>query len=103
MMNGGQAALQGFFPFIIHHSYFRILPRTRPVPDFLNNLLAARDQIAQNLADMTADPKPNYKIDGQVVSWQGLFDSYLSQLEKLNAQIAAADPFEIHSRGFTGP
>jgi hypothetical protein len=73
------------------------------VPDFLTNLLAARDQIAQNLADMTADPKPNYKIDGQVVSWQGLLDSYLSQMEKLNAQIAAADPFEIHSRGFTGP
>jgi hypothetical protein len=102
MLNGWTRCPQRFLPFIIHHSYFRLLPRFS-VPDFLNNLLAARDQIAQNLADMTANPKPNYKIDGQVVSWQGLFDSYLSQLEKLNAQIAAADPFEIHSRGFTGP
>ena len=41
------------------------------MPDFLNNLLAARDQVAQNLADMTANPKPNYKIDGQVVTELG--------------------------------
>jgi hypothetical protein len=90
----------------IHHSSFILLPLNSArasVTDFLNNLLTARDQVAQNLADLTANPKPNYKIDGQVVSWQGLFDSYLAQLEKLNAQIAAADPFEIHSRGFTGP
>jgi hypothetical protein len=98
MMNAGASQLHSSF--IIPTSAFS---QGISVPDFLNNLLAARDQIAQNLADMTADPKPNYKIDGQVVSWQGLFDSYLSQLEKLNGQIAAADPFEIHSRGFTGP
>ena len=69
---------------------------------FLENLVAARDNIAANLAALTADPKPNYSIDGQSVSWQSLFDSYLSQLEKLDAQIAAADPFEIHSQGLTG-
>jgi hypothetical protein len=69
------------------------------VATFLENLSTARDNIAANLAAMTADPKPNYTIDGQSVSWQSLFDSYLQQLEKLNAQIAAADPFEIHSQG----
>jgi hypothetical protein len=71
--------------------------------DYLSDLTTARDNIARNLAEMTANPKPNYTIDGQTVSWQNLLDSYLSQLERLNAQIAAAEPFEGHSRGFTGP
>lgn len=71
------------------------------MPTYLENLIAARDNVAANLADITATPKPNYTIDGQTVSWQSLFDSYLEHLERLDAQIAAADPFEIHSRGTT--
>lgn len=72
------------------------------MPTQLENLLAARDNVAANLAAITADPKPNYTIDGQSVSWQGLFDSYVAQLEKLNAQINAADPYEFETRGETG-
>ena len=64
------------------------------------NLSTARDQIAANLVTITADPKPNYTIDGQTVSWQSLFDSYMSQLEKLNAALAASDPFELESIGY---
>jgi hypothetical protein len=70
---------------------------------YLDNLLAARDNVAANLAAITADPKPNYSVDGQSVSWQTLFDSYMAQLEKLDVQINGADPFEVRSRGFTGP
>lgn len=73
------------------------------MPTYLENLLTARDNIAANLAAITADPKPNYSIDGQSVSWQGLFDSYMAQLAQLDAQINAADSFELRSRGFTGP
>ena len=67
----------------------------------LENLVAARENVAANLAAITAQPKPSYSIDGQSVSWQGLFDSYISQLQTLNAQIAAAEPFEITSQGVT--
>lgn len=70
---------------------------------YLDNLLTARDNVATNLAAITADPKPNYSVDGQSVSWQSLFDSYMAQLERLDAQINGADPFEVRSRGFTGP
>jgi len=68
---------------------------------YLENLTTARDQVAANLAAITADPKPDYTIDGQTVAWQSLYDSYLEQLQRLNAQIAEADPFEFHSRGYS--
>lgn len=73
------------------------------MPTYLQNLQTAREQIAANLATITAQPKPNYTIDGQSVSWQSLFASYTDQLAKLDALIAAAEPFEIHSQGTTGP
>ncbi|MBS0207805.1 MAG: hypothetical protein JSS27_02525 [Planctomycetes bacterium] len=71
------------------------------MPTYLENLLATRDQIAANLAGITAQPKPSYAIDGQQVDWQSLFNSYTQQLAELNAQIAAADPVEVQSRGTT--
>jgi hypothetical protein len=71
------------------------------MPTYLDNLTAARDQVAANLAEITVQPKPTYSIDGQSVSWQSLYDSYVTQLEKLNAALAAAEPFEIQSQGGT--
>ena len=68
---------------------------------YLENLQTARDQIAANLAAITAEPKPNYSIDGQSVSWQDLCDAYLRQLAAIDAQIAAAEPGEVQSRGYT--
>jgi hypothetical protein len=71
------------------------------MPTYLEQLTTTRDQVAANLAAITASPKPDYTIDGQTVSWQALFESYLEQLAALEARIAAADPFEEHSQGFT--
>ena len=68
---------------------------------YLDDLVTTRDQVAANLAEITANPKPNYSIDGQSVSWQSLFDSYISQLEQLNRHLAAAEPFEVRSQGYT--
>ena len=73
------------------------------MPSYLENLQTAREQIAANLATITAEPKPNYSIDGQSVSWQSLVESYTQQLARLDALIASAEPFEIPSQGTTGP
>jgi hypothetical protein len=67
---------------------------------YLENLTTTRDQIAANLVEITADPKPNYSIDGQTVSWADLFRTYTEQLAALNKTLAAADPFELESIGF---
>lgn len=72
------------------------------MPSDLENLQTARSNIAANLAAITASPKPNYTIDGQTVSWQALFDSYVNQIKNLDVLIAGeGGPFEIASEGRT--
>ena len=71
------------------------------MPTYLVHLHTARENVAAQLATLTAEPKPSYSIDGQSVSWQALFDSYVAQLAQLDARIAAADPYEFTSRGVT--
>jgi hypothetical protein len=69
------------------------------VATYLENLVTTRDQVAANLAAITASPKPTYSIDGQSVSWESLFNSYTTQLAKLNELISNAEPFEVRSTG----
>jgi len=59
---------------------------------------------AQTLAlinDLTAEPKPSYRLDGQEVAWS----EYLRQLRETalwcDRQLAAQEPFEIRSQGCT--
>jgi hypothetical protein len=65
------------------------------------NLITVRDQIAANLVNMTANPKPNYIIDGQYVMWRDLFDSYTKQLQAVNKLIDADAPQELFSYGYS--
>jgi hypothetical protein len=69
---------------------------------YSENLVTIRDGITAKLAAMSANPKPNYSIDGESMSWQSLFDSLVSQLDKINAQIQMADGgFEVRTQGIT--
>jgi len=66
------------------------------------NLAAIRSNLLTTLADLTTNPKPNYSINGQSVSWQSLYDSLWNQLSKVNEQMAAVGgPFEHASTGET--
>ena len=62
---------------------------------YLENLTTTRDNIAANLASITASPKPSYSVDGQSFSWNEYHRMLLESLLAVNKQIAAADPFEI--------
>lgn len=66
----------------------------------IDDLQAAYDNVARNLRAITADPKPNYSLDGESYSWQQLFEAYTNQLEALQKAIQAAGaPFEYRSQG----
>jgi ACT domain-containing protein len=65
----------------------------------LTALATIKNNILAQLQDISANPKPNYSIDGQQVSWQSHFDSLMNALNQINAQINAAEPYEIVSRG----
>lgn len=67
----------------------------------LTILQTIRNQTLALLADVTAQPKPSYSLDGQSVSW----DSYLAQLRATldwcDAKLAAGEPFEISTQART--
>ncbi|MCL6503961.1 MAG: hypothetical protein K6T86_14855 [Pirellulales bacterium] len=64
-------------------------------------LEAIKRQTLAVLAEITAQPKPSYMIDGQAVSWT----EYLAQLRATVAwcdeRLAAAAPFEVASQAGT--
>ena len=58
-----------------------------------------KSNLLDRIAEATANPKPNYSIDGQWINWQSYLDSLWLQLEKVNEQINAVQPFEEINRG----
>jgi hypothetical protein len=69
---------------------------------YAENLKTTRDNIAAKLAEMSANPKPNYSIDGVSYSWDQLRMSLSQQLKDVNEMLAMADGgFEIRSQGIT--
>ncbi len=74
---------------------------TGSVGDYLQDLLATRDNVAAQLAEITANPKPSYSVDDQWVDWDTHFKALSDRLEKLNQAIQAAQPFEIQTTGYT--
>lgn len=66
------------------------------------DLTEIRDNLIAAIKDATANPKPNYSIDGQSVSWGTFLDSLMARLKDIDEQIAAQEPVEFVSRGTTG-
>lgn len=70
------------------------------MPSDAAQLALIKQQALARIAELTAEPKPSYTLDGQSVSWE----SYLAQLEATVAWCdarLAAEPFEQRSRGVT--
>jgi hypothetical protein len=66
----------------------------------LQQLVAIKTQTLARIAEITAQPKPTYQIDGQLVAW----GDYLSQLQRTvdwcNEKLAGEAPFEVRSQGY---
>jgi hypothetical protein len=72
-------------------------------PSVLTNLQAAKANVAAILAQITADPKPSYSIDGQSVSWESYFSMLTGKLEALNKLIQVeGGPFEQKTQALPG-
>ncbi len=69
-----------------------------PTPAW-TSLQAAYNQVAANLALITATPKPTYSVEGESYSWQELFEAYTRQMEVLKKQMQAEDLFEFRTIG----
>ena len=70
--------------------------------DIVAILTQALVNINQNILDITADPSPNYSINGQSISWSDYLTQLLTQQEKLSErQVIAQGPGEYVQEGIT--
>jgi len=53
------------------------------MPTPVQSLDTAINNISAVIAQITADPKPNYSIDGQLVSWGDYLDTLTTKLASL--------------------
>lgn len=67
---------------------------------YIDDLKTARDNIASQLADMTASPKPSYSKGGQSFSWGEHFRNLMDAQKDINEQLAQAEPFVNESQAY---
>jgi hypothetical protein len=71
------------------------------MPSDIEQIVQIKTQTLARIAEITAEPKPTYQIDGQKVDW----GDYLKQLQTTadwcDAQLAANAPIEVQSQGYT--
>ena len=69
------------------------------MPSAFDNVQAAIDNISLQIREITANPKPDYSVNGQSVSWSGYLDMLTRQLDSLQkAAQNLGGPFQRISR-----
>lgn len=64
----------------------------------LERLLSIKEKILSKLDDMATNPRPDYSVDGQSVSYQAFQQGLFEMLKNVNEQIQASQPyFEVIS------
>ena len=53
------------------------------------------------LADLRANPKPTYTLDGQTVSWTAYINSLQEAVDWCDAKLIGLAPFEVRSQAIT--
>jgi len=53
------------------------------------------------IAELTAHPKPTYRLDDQTVSWTRYLEILQHTVAWCDRQLAAVEPFEVRSQGYT--
>ena len=71
------------------------------MPSDLEQLSTILSQTLAIIAEMTANPKPSYTLDGQTVSWGDYLSKLRATVDWCEQKLAGCEPFEIHSRGTT--
>ncbi len=71
------------------------------MPSDLEQLQTIKAQTLALIAQLTADPKPTYYLDGQTVSWSDYLGRLQATVDWCERKLAGQEPFEIHSRGIT--
>jgi hypothetical protein len=71
------------------------------MPSALEQIETIKTQTLARIAQITAEPKPSYQIDGQEVEWSDYLKQLHDTVDWCNRQLAAHAPTEVRSRGYT--
>jgi hypothetical protein len=66
-----------------------------------DTIAAIKSQTLARIAEITAQPKPTYQIDGQMIAWGGYLALLQQTVDWCNEELAGEAPFEVLSRGYT--
>lgn len=69
------------------------------MPTDHQQLQTIRSQSLAQLAQLRANPKPTYAIDGQTVSWTAYAESLQRTVEWCDAKLADGQPYEFRTQG----
>ena len=75
--------------------------RNTSMSDDAQQLTVIKQQTLARMAEITAQPKPTYQIDGQTVSWGDYLTRLQGTVDWCNAKLAGAQPFEFQTRGYS--
>ena len=71
------------------------------MPSDLEQIRTIRSQTLAIIAELTANPKPTYYVDGQTVSWNDYLARLQATVDWCERKLAGEEPFEIRSQGIT--
>lgn len=71
------------------------------MPSDLEQIQAIKSQALARIAELTAQPKPTYFLDGQSVSWNDYLARLQATVDWCDRQLAGQEPVEVHSQGMT--
>jgi hypothetical protein len=71
------------------------------MPSDIEQLTTIKSQTLALIAEITAQPKPTYSIDGQTVSWAGYLAQLRSTVRWCEEQLAREMPTEVRSQGYS--
>ena len=65
----------------------------------IEQIQTIRSLTLSQLAELRADPKPTYWLDGQRVHWQEYAESLQRTIDWCNQKLVEYEPFEVRSQG----
>ena len=67
----------------------------------IEQIQSIRQLTLAQLAELRANPKPSYTIDGQIVSWTTYIESLQRTVDWCDAKLIGLTPFEVRSQAIT--
>ena len=71
------------------------------MPSDAEQITTIKTQTLARIAEITAEPKPSYSLDGQKIAWSDYLQQLRSTVDWCNERLAGEEPFEIRSRGYS--